>query len=126
MSLILLNLSGGDCVEDLNCLENDEGLCRIIKRAEKHGMSRRERRVFLGRWRKERKRTVPSPSAVFRYLSSFHDQDQDKLRETGKAFIPVANESLKGFAKVNRDFLSSLFKSITDKGQLRWIWMRRL
>ena len=110
MSLILLNLSGGDCVEDLNCLENDEGLCRIIKRAEKHGMSRRERRVFLGRWRKERKRTVPSPSAVFRYLSSFHDQDQDKLRETGKAFIPVANESLKGFAKVNRDFLSFVQK----------------
>ena len=25
IALILLNLVGGDCVEDLNCLENDEG-----------------------------------------------------------------------------------------------------
>ena len=31
MSLILLNLLGGDCVEDLNRLESDEGLCPIIK-----------------------------------------------------------------------------------------------
>ena len=28
MSLILLNLCGGDCVDDLNRLEIDEGICR--------------------------------------------------------------------------------------------------
>jgi hypothetical protein len=31
LSLILLNLSGGDCVDDVNRLESDEGLCRIMK-----------------------------------------------------------------------------------------------
>ena len=47
MSLILLNLSGWDCVDDLNRLESDEGLWRIIKRAQKHGMSRQQRRAFF-------------------------------------------------------------------------------
>lgn len=110
MSLILLNLIGGDCVEDLNCLERDEGLCSLIKSTEKHGMSRKQRRAFLRRWRKERKRTAPSPSAVFRYLSWFHDKEQNKLRETGKAFIPEPNEHLKGLAGVNKDFLSFVQK----------------
>ena len=34
MSLILLNLSGGDCIDDLNILEADEGFCRILRRVE--------------------------------------------------------------------------------------------
>ena len=110
LSLILLNLSGGDCVDDLNRLESDEGLCQIIKKAHKHGMSRQQWRAFLRRWRKGQHRTVPSPSAVFRYLSAFHNHDQDELREAGKAFIPAANEHLQGLAKVNRDFLSFIQK----------------
>jgi len=104
-SLILLNLSGGECVEDLNHLENDEGLCRILRKSQKHSMSRQQRRAFLRRWRKGQQRTVPSPSAAFRYLSEFHDDEQEGLRETGKAFIPVPNKHLKGFQKVNKDFL---------------------
>jgi hypothetical protein len=106
MSLMLLNLSGGDCVDDLNHLENDKGLCRIIERIEKHGMSRRERRAFSRRWRKGRQRTVPSPSAVFRYLSVFHDKDQEEYREPGKAFIPEANGHLRGLSYVNKDLIS--------------------
>ena len=114
-SLMLLNLSGGDCVDDLNRLESDEGLCQIIKRIEKHGMSRQQRRAFLRRWRKGQLRTLPSPSAVFRYLSEFHDSDQEDLRETGKAFIPVANEHLRSLGKVNKDFLSFVQKQSRQK-----------
>jgi hypothetical protein len=110
MSLLSLNLCGGDCVEDINHLENDKGLCRIIKRTEKKGMSRKQRREFARRWRKERKRTVPSPSAIFRYLSSFHNGDQEEKRERGKAFIPAPNDQLRGFSKVNRGFLSFIQK----------------
>ena len=83
MSLILLNLSRGDCVEDLNRLESDEGLCRIIKSAQMHGMSRQQQRAFLRRWRKGQQRMVPSSSAVFRYLSAFHNHEQDQFRESG-------------------------------------------
>jgi hypothetical protein len=110
MSLMLLNLLGGDCVEDINRLENDEGLCGIIRRIEKNGMSRQERRAFMRRFRKERTRTVPSVSAVFRYLSSFHNQEQEDLREACKAFIPMPNEHIKGIVKVNKDFISFVQK----------------
>jgi len=105
MPLILLNLSGGECVQDLNRLESDEGLCRILRKAQKYGMNRQQRRAFLSRWRKGQQRTLPSPSAAFRYLSEFHDDEQEELREPGKAFIPSPNEHLKGFEKVNKDFL---------------------
>ena len=46
ISLMLLNLAGGDCVGDVDRLESDEGLCRIIKRAQHHGMSRKQRRAM--------------------------------------------------------------------------------
>ena len=31
-SLVLLNLAGGDCVDDLDILEADEGFCRVMRR----------------------------------------------------------------------------------------------
>jgi len=105
MSLIMLNLAGGDCVDDLNTLEADEGFCRILRRVELHGLSRRERRAQERRWRKEKRRTMPSPTAVFRYLEAFHDEEQEKKRVLGRAFIPAPNEYLRGFAEVNRDMM---------------------
>jgi hypothetical protein len=104
-SLVLLNLAGGDCVDDLDILEGDEGFCRVLRRTYMQGMPRKVRRALERRWVKEGGRSVPSPSSVFRYLSAFHDGGQDKGREVGKAFIPAANGHLGGFAKVNGDFL---------------------
>ena len=103
MSFILLNLAGGDCVSDLEVLDKDEGFGRVLRRIENHGLSRQERRKKERRWRKEKKRSVPSPSAGFRYLSLFHDPEQERLRQPNKAFIPAANQYLQGFAKINRD-----------------------
>ena len=106
LSLILLNLAGGDCVDDLEKLEGDEGFCKIMRRIEQQGLKRRERRELERRWRKEQKRAVPSPSAVFRYLSVFHDPEQEKQRIEGKAFIPNPNEQLRGLMQVNGDVLA--------------------
>lgn len=33
LSLVMLNLVGGDCVEDVNRLESDEGFCRLLGKA---------------------------------------------------------------------------------------------
>ncbi len=110
LSLVLLNLAGGDCVEDIKILEKDEGFCKILGRVETRGMRRQERRRLERRWRKERHRSVPSPSALFRYLEAFHDAGEEKKREKGKAFIPAPNEHLRGLRKANRDFLSSIQK----------------
>lgn len=105
LSLVMLNLVGGDCVEDVNRLESDEGFCRLLCKAVSHGLSGKGRRGLKKRWRKEKSRRVPSSSSVFRYLAEFHDKEQDGLRELGKAFIPEANEALEGLCKVNKDMV---------------------
>ena len=105
-SLILLNLAGGECVDDLERLNADEGFTKLLGQCEKHGLTRRARREMSRRWRKTRTRSVASPSAVRRYLDAFHDEDQEKLRTAGKAFIPKANANLLGLGRVNADLLS--------------------
>ena len=110
LSLVLLNLAGGDCVDDLKILEADEGFCKILRQSEMHGLRRKVRRALEKRWRKEKKRSVPSPSAAFRYLSKFHDPEQEKIREQVKvkAFIPGFNEHLEGLVKTNKDMCAGL------------------
>ena len=108
ISLILTNLAGGDCVDDLRKLQGDSGFCKILRRIEQRGMKRRERRELERRWRKEQSRAVPSSSSVFRYLAAFHDAGQEKLRIAGKAFIPAPNEHLRGLVKVNGDMVGFL------------------
>ena len=108
MAGIFLNVAGGDHVEDLNVLEKDDGFVRLLMRVEDAGTTRRQRRALQRRWRKERKRGVPSPSAMFRYLERFHDPHQETLREESerKAFIPAPNEYLRGFSRVNADLVA--------------------
>jgi hypothetical protein len=110
LSLVLLNLAGGDSVDDIRMLEKDEGFCRVLGRVETKGLSRQQRRAKERRWRKEQHRSVPSPSAVFRYLEVFHDPDEEKKREKGKAFIPAPNQHVQGLVRVNRDFVASIQK----------------
>ena len=104
-SLILLNLAGGESVDDLRTLESDEGLGRLLRMSETHRMRRSERRAQCKRWRKERRRSVPSPSAVFRYLGEFHDPSEEYRRQAHTAFIPRATEGLNGLCKVNADLV---------------------
>jgi hypothetical protein len=105
---MLLNLAGGDCVDDLRILEKDEGFCKVLGRLETKGLTRQQRRVRERRWRKERHRSVPSPSALFRYLEAFHDPEEERKREPGKAFIPAPNEHLQGLRRANQDFVASV------------------
>lgn len=110
LSLVLLNIAGGDCVDDLKILEADEGFCEILRKSEMHGLTRQVRRALERRWRKEKIRFVPSPSAAFRYLSEFHDAKQEQYREQTKvkAFIPASNEHLDGLAAINKDMCACL------------------
>lgn len=102
-SLVLLNLAGGESVDDLRVLEADQGFAAVLREVERHGLGRRERRALKRRWRKERRRAVPSPSAMFRYLAAFHDEGEERRRERGKAFIPKPNEHLSGLLGVNAE-----------------------
>lgn len=108
LSLVLLNLAGGEAVEDLGVLEKDEGLGAVLRRVEEHGLSRRAREALWRRWRKPRQRTVPSPSAVFRYLGAFHDPVEEARRRAHTAFIPAPTAALQGLGKVNGDLVAFL------------------
>ena len=99
-ALILLNQAGGECVEDIEQLESDKGLVQVLEKLYTHGMKRRKRRELSRRWRKEKKRMLPSRSAVFRYLSEYHNAEEEVERKPHKAFIPEANEQLKGLQKI--------------------------
>ncbi len=107
---MLLNLAGGDSVDDVRILAKDEGFSRVLDRIETKGLARKQRRDQERRWRKEHRLSVPSPSAVFRYLQAFHNPEGEKKREKGAAFIPAPNEHLQGLVKVNRDFVASIQK----------------
>jgi hypothetical protein len=115
LSGVLLNLVGGDCVDDIDKLEADEGLCRILRKVELHGLTRKDKKEIKKRWRKERTRTFPSASAIFRYLSQFHNVEQEKLREKGKAFIPESNGHLKALTLINRDLIGFEPKNKTEE-----------
>lgn len=105
MSLVLLNIAGGDCVDDLRILEKDEGLAKVLHRVGFSGHPRQERREQERRWRKERKRAIPSPSVVLRYLAAFANPIEEAKRVMGQAFIPAANEHLQAIRQVNPDLL---------------------
>ena len=100
-ALVMLNLAGGESVDDVRVLEKDEGLGKLLLEVETHRIRRADRRAQDNRWRTERRRVVPSPSAVFRYLDKFHDEIEESRRRPGRAFIPAANDALRGLKRVN-------------------------
>ncbi len=102
-TVLLLNLAGGECVEDLEKLESDAGFAEILQRVETHGMQRSERRRHMRRWRKARDRSLPSVSAVRRYLASFHDSVEASKRVEGRALLPARSRALTGLSRVNAD-----------------------
>ena len=108
LALMLLVLVGGDCVDDLERLEADDGMRLLMMRVQWHGLSRRERRELERRWRKERTRAFPSPSAMRRWLPWFHNDAEERRRAEGTALIPTPVAALVGLAKVNSDLLTFL------------------
>jgi hypothetical protein len=108
MGFVLLNLAGGENVEDIRLLESDEGLCQVVRQAERYGLSKAERAGLDGRFRRGRDRTFPSETRLYEYLNEFHNPGEEAKRVEGRAFIPKANEYLSGLCKVNTALISSI------------------
>ena len=108
ITVIALNLCGGDRVEDLERLEADAGFAAIMEAVERRLLVRRERRQLKSRFRRGRGRSVPSPSALSGWLERFHDAGQEDLREVGRAFIPRPSAGLLGLRRVNQALVSFL------------------
>ena len=46
LSLMMLNLAGGDCVDDMRLLEADQGFCKALEQTRYYALSRKERRTL--------------------------------------------------------------------------------
>jgi hypothetical protein len=95
-SVMTLMASGGDCVDDIEVLRADEGLCRLLG----------------GR--------PPSPGALLQYLYAFHDEElvekaKRERPEGQEAYIPEENAALQGLGRVNVDFV----RWVASHGKLR-------
>jgi hypothetical protein len=115
LSLVLLNLAGGGCVEDIRILESDAGLCRVFSEAEVYGLGRGARKEMEKRFRKGRDRTFPSPTRLYEYLDEFHNEAEEAKRVVGKAFIPARNRHLEGLAELNTALLASVQRHAAHK-----------
>jgi hypothetical protein len=108
LTLLLLNVAGGDCVDDIRMLEADAGLCRVFRQAECHGLPREQRRQLERRFRKGRQRTFPSETRLREYLPAFHQADEEAQRVEGVAFIPGKNAALEGLEEVNHELVAGV------------------
>jgi len=112
IGLVLLNNAGGNCVEDLDRMEADEGLCQLMFRVRTFRMGRRKRRELARRWRKGRQRAFTSRSATRRYLKEFHNDSEEERRlekweKEYRAFIPESNRHLSGLSRVCQDLVAT-------------------
>lgn len=107
LPLILMNLAGGDCVADLERLNDDPGFSRILERVELHHLSKSEKRKLRTRWRKKRQRLIPAATTVFKYLEGYCVPEEAD-RGYGSAFIPPPSDALQGLRRVNADLLAEV------------------
>lgn len=109
LTLVLLNLAGGDCVDDVDKLAGDVGLCKVLDTVRWSGLSKAQRRKLARRWRRvPRKQAVPSASSIRRYLEAFCTEQTERKRPEGTAYIPPKSAALRGLARVNADALAFL------------------
>jgi hypothetical protein len=98
-SLLALNLTGGDCVDDLAKLNDDPGISLYMGQIAK-AVGARDRRFTRGG-----ERDVPSVTSVREWLDQFHNAEEDCKRGYGQAFVPKPNDGLCGLRKVNVEFV---------------------
>ncbi len=102
LSIMLLNLLGFDRVADIDELEDDRVLCRMVRKVEPHLFGCRT--GTLGkRHREGRKRTFPSPRSIHYWLTCCHDDAAGRKRVRGKAYIPPPpSGALQRLHRINR------------------------
>jgi len=107
-SLVLLNLIGGDCVTDVEKLEDDAGLRTMVRAGEFSGMSRDQKRNAAKRFRGGRSRTFPAATQIYSFLEACHNETEEAKRIDGKAFIPASNDHLKSLQALNTALIARL------------------
>jgi hypothetical protein len=107
MQLLLLNLAGGEHVDDLRILQTDSGFCTLWEKISTYSLGKSELRKQKHLMRAQGAKLVPSASTVFRFLKQDGLQGLE-LRGQGNAFIPAACATVKQLCNCNKGLLSAL------------------
>ena len=86
----------------------------VFRQFRMHGLNRKARREVKARWRKQEQRALASPSAIFRFLDEFHNEEEEEQRREGKAFIPEPNKALQGLQNVVDDIVAFMQRHQTE------------
>jgi hypothetical protein len=87
-SFVLLNTLGGECVEDIQRLREDEGLAAIL------GYQ------------------PPAPETARQWLDRFHDETLMQNKPLQGSFIPLESTSLNGLRALNQRIIQSYIKNV--------------
>jgi hypothetical protein len=109
-ALLALNLTGGDCVDDLMKLSDDAGIALYMGQV-RHALGLRNRVMARGG-----DSVLPSLTSVREWLDGFHHADEEEKRLLGTAFIPSPNPLLAGLLAVNRQFVTAAHKLYQRSG----------
>jgi hypothetical protein len=109
-ALLLLNLSGGDNVEDLQKLQDDAGMASLLERFSEYGLRGSALETLRLLKKRQNAGSVASASTVFRFLKK-DDTTGLEPRGQGSAYIPPAGETAKQLCAVNKYLLSSLLSN---------------
>ena len=107
LSLILLNLAGGDHVEDLGIMEKDAGFCKLYEKISTFGLPKSEHRALRRNRQQQGCGALPSRSTVFRFLKQDGDEGLAE-RGQGKAYIPNAGKTAQQLRDCNSSLLAAL------------------
>jgi len=96
-SLLAVNITGGECVDDLDKLRADPGIALYMGQITRAiGGKRRFARGGEG--------VLPSVTCVRDWLETFHDKDEELKRKPKIAFVPAPNAALTALQDCTQQF----------------------
>ncbi len=109
LTVLLLNVVGYERVSDVDALEADRSLCRLVRDYEPELLGMPPA-ALAARFRGGRGRTFPSANAVHDWLGRFHDKGAGASRVKGVARVPEPADALQLIEAVNRRLASGLIR----------------
>ena len=106
-SLLLLNLAGGDSVDDLQKIQADPGMSRLLEKFYEVGLSIPALRKYRELKRRQAAGSVPAASTVFRFLKQDGEIGLEE-RGQGKAYIPASGKTAEQLCACNKRLISAL------------------
>jgi len=105
--LLLLNLAGGDNVDDLQRLQADPGMSRLLDKFYEVGLCAPALRKHRDLKRRQTASSVPAASTVFRFLK-YDGLAGLEERGQGKAYIPSVGQTAEQLCACNKQLISAL------------------